>query len=232
MRRTGFTLVELLVSVTLFMLAVGIALAAVINSNNLIQLSDNRASLVDSVRDTSERLSNLTTGLGQGSIDLISGVSYANPNDDATLSFLPGQKSPLDTASTGESGFALEIRRYGTGLQDNVCYLIGRGNLVEQSSGDQVKLDENGRSVVVIVTALNVSSQTPNCIYSTLRYKGTLSSSGLSLVGLSFTLGDRNAQAVHLRYLMQIETASASRSETARRYGRLEAVYGLSVRLN
>jgi len=126
----------------------------------------------------------------------------------------------------------VEIRRYGTGLQDNVCYLIGRGDLIAQDTGDQVKLNENGKSIVVIVTALEVTRLTPACIYSTVRYKGTLSASGVKVTGLTFALGEKNTQAAHLRYLMSLETASASRREAARRYGRLEAIYGLAVGLN
>ena len=98
MKKSGFTIIELIVSVGLFMLAITIAVTTTVGSSNIINRTDQRALVVESARSA---------------IDLIRQQSTKmDPNFTQVSSLNNG----------------LTIGQYSSEVKQNVCIFIAKGN--------------------------------------------------------------------------------------------------------
>lgn len=206
-KQGGFTLMELLIAVTLMVLAITITLFATIGTNSLIERTEQRALIVQGTRETAD---SLRRGLAQTSvrnIALIDDVRYPNPQND--------QNFELGRVVYGvnEQGFALEMKRFGSAQRDNTCQLLGRARVVKDSGGnEQFFLQPDGTQIALLVFRMNTAGL---CEYSTSLYRGTLTSSTITVTNFSATIvkADYNCGTItcsvgQLRYRLGIESQS------------------------
>jgi prepilin-type N-terminal cleavage/methylation domain-containing protein len=206
-KQGGFTLMELLIAVTLMVLAITITLFATIGTNSLIERTEQRALIVQGTRETAD---SLRRGLAQTSvrnIALIDDVRYPNPQND--------QNFELGRVAYGanEQGFALEMKRFGSAQRDNTCQLLGRARVVKDSGGnEQFFLQPDGTQIALLVFRMNTAGL---CEYSTSLYRGTLTSSAITVTNFSATIvkADYNCGTItcsvgQLRYRLGIESQS------------------------
>lgn len=206
-KQSGFTLMELLIAVTLMVLAITITLFATIGTNSLIERTEQRALIVQGTRETAD---SLRRGLAQTSvrnIALIDDVRYPNPQND--------QNFELGRVAYGvnEQGFALEMKRFGSAQRDNTCQLLGRARVVKDSGGnEQFFLQPDGTQIALLVFRMNTAGL---CEYSTSLYRGTLTSSTITVTNFSATIvkADYNCGTItcsvgQLRYRLGIESQS------------------------
>lgn len=194
---------ELLIAVTLMVMAITITLFATIGTNSLIERTEQRAQIVQGTRET---VDSLRRGLAQTTvrnISVINEVTYFG--NDLSFSF-----TPLTYGST-ERGHVVEMKKFGTAQRDNTCQLLGRANVTKAANGsEQFFLDPAGTQIALLVYQMNAAGR---CQYSSVLYRGTLTNSGINVTNFSATIVpvDYNCDAItcsvgQLRYRLAIES--------------------------
>jgi len=178
--RRGFTLVELLVAVGLFLLAITVAISATIGANNLIARAEARAAVVEGARTLTDQVRRLAANAKPGDIVLEGNEVIVfrgfSPDQAANVCTYIGlarysfdeQLGTENFEFTGDGRDTLAAKTYKL-LENNVCSeLIYQGRLTEPG---------------VEALALEFSKIVPagcgnSCAF--IRYKFTLRESGIA----------------------------------------------------
>src|SRR5687768_13265869 len=118
-RRVGFTLVEIIVSLGLFMVAVTIALLATLGTNSLIARTDLRSTISESARSVSDVMRRLSQNAPVGSVDLHQ---------------FYGDQEPIP----GPDAFAgVRVKMFSGAQAQNTCEVVGRATAAESNEGEE-----------------------------------------------------------------------------------------------
>lgn len=203
--RAGFTLVELLVAMTLMLLAITITLFATIGTNSLIERTETRAAVVQGVRATVDALRRDTASATVREVKLIKAAAYnpVNQDDNPTFSTIP--------FGANEEGFAVEIKKFAPADSDNVCEIIGRAELVTESNKTNFFFRPDGTQIALLVYRMNAAGL---CEYRLPLYRGTLTTSAVevgvftaTIVPATYGCGAITCSVGQLRYRLQMQTA-------------------------
>lgn len=179
-KNRAFTIIELLISVVILVLAVIIALQASLGTSSVVKrvqvrtdLSDGQRNVIDNLRLTASVP--LTDG-----VSVKSTVSYADPDDDTSLSLTP--------TADNQPGFAVEVRRFAQDANENICYLIGRMRVMRGEDGQEkffLGATTAEDRVGLLVAPLNAAG---SCEYTNLIYRGTLTPDTVQVTEFSLVL--------------------------------------------
>lgn len=150
--KAGFTLLELVVSVALFTIALSISVFAVIGSNSLIQRSDARASITESMRTVNETSRRVSLNVSPDEVFIVGKCITANCTIN-TLKTFNGQ-NVFDATNYISVGFM--TAQYNDAQKQVVCQFVSRANPNTTPQGEELFTpDPNGTAI-----ALQISSQT------------------------------------------------------------------------
>ena len=139
--RSGFTLIELVVSVALFIVAISIALFAVVGTNGLIQKADARSAVSESTRSVSEMIRQTVNNAPIGGVSILS-----------------------DQATT----VAIQVKGFSELQSSNTCTVIGRATATIDASGEEkYTLAKSGAVIAILIYNLDSAGLCPklNPIY-------------------------------------------------------------------
>ncbi len=138
MKRPGFTLVELVISVGLFMVAVSVALVATVGTNSLVNRTDARSAITESARSVGDALRRVAENAPVGSVAL---HGYYN---------------------TPDAFAAIQVKKFSGEQAQNTCEVIGRARAVAQSGTDETyQLDSQGDLIAYWIYRLDSGLQCP-----------------------------------------------------------------------
>lgn len=227
--RPGFSLLELLIAVVLVIMAASIALFAVIGSSSVIERSDVRSQLAEATSDLAATLQAAADTASSADPAVITTMSYGvnYPDSDVNPTILKANRhcfsnSPANrcndpNAGATPEGNLVEIRQFGEGHRQNVCFLIGLAEVLSDSDGLRVFFKSEQATapdkVAVTVFKLNESGL---CDYSTIYHRSVISgdkikalnlASRMEKIGYKCQTGD--CQAAKLRYYFLAQTTVA-----------------------
>jgi hypothetical protein len=197
-RRAGFTLVELVVSVGLFMVAVTIALVATVGTNSLIARTDFRSAIAESSRSVTDAMRRLTENAPVGTVTL---HGYYNEPD----------------AYAG-----VRVKAFSGSQAQNTCEVIGRATASETASGEETyTLDVSGNVIAYWVYRVDSSLQCPELSTAPL-YQNRLTSNAVKASEFLVQLNSYDchvsancANKQHLRYRFTVELAAVQSGRAA-----------------
>ena len=129
-RLAGFTLIELIISVALLIVAISIALFAVVGTNGMIQKADARSSISESTRGVGEAIRRVVNNAPVGSVSLL--------------------------PDSGNAA-AIRVKSFSDLQSGNTCTVIGRANATTGPSGEE-KYTVATTGTVIAVLIYNVDS--------------------------------------------------------------------------
>ncbi|MEK7201951.1 MAG: putative Ig domain-containing protein [Patescibacteria group bacterium] len=132
-RTRAFTLIELIVSVALLLVALSIALFAVVGTNGMIQKADARSSISESTRGVGEAIRRTVANAPVGAVTPII------PNDGGT------------------TFAAIQVKAFSDLQSGNTCTVIGRAIATTDSTGEE-KYTINKVGTVIAILIYNVDS--------------------------------------------------------------------------
>jgi type II secretory pathway pseudopilin PulG len=155
----GYTLIETLIAVALFIIVVTIGMGALLNANALYNKSKNMRSVMDNLSFTMEDMSrNLRTGYNYQCFNGTSGQTTVTLNNAVTGSTSTGY--PRSCASGWAIAFEPangNIATYGTASADQWAYTISNGAIFKSTDGGQTFVQMTPSEVVIDNTASSFS---------------------------------------------------------------------------
>ncbi|OGD61132.1 hypothetical protein A3A71_00850 [Candidatus Berkelbacteria bacterium RIFCSPLOWO2_01_FULL_50_28] len=200
-RKGSFTLVELIVSVALFMVAITVALYATVGTHGIIARTEARAVVAESSRSVSDAIRRITVNAPVGGIDLVGGLQ-----------------------SGGYPG--LRARSFASGESSNICSIIGRALVTVDSTGKELfALDQTGSAMATWIYGVDDAGLCPAPgTSSRLLFQNRLTNRQTKVTSFSTQLLSMNCQSgcstkEQLRYVLTVEenTALAGRASETRR---------------
>lgn len=200
-RKGSFTLVELIVSVALFMVAITVALYATVGTHGIIARTEARAVVAESSRSVSDAIRRITVNAPVGGIDLVGGLQ-----------------------SGGYPG--LRARSFASGESSNICSIIGRALVTVDSTGKELfALDSTGPAMAAWIYSVDDAGLCPAPgTTSRLLFQNRLTNRQTKVTSFSAQLLSMNCQSgcstkEQLRYVLTVEenTAIAGRASETRR---------------
>ncbi|HUD20733.1 MAG TPA: prepilin-type N-terminal cleavage/methylation domain-containing protein [Candidatus Saccharimonadales bacterium] len=215
-KKSGFTLIEILVAMAVFMLAISIALFATIGSNSLIDKANTRSALVESSRSVTDALGRLTTD---------------TPYTGVTLLKADG------TSAGSSAGVALLVRVYNQALGQNLCELIGRAKQTTDATGENTYTlanDSTGTFIAMWVYSLNNAGYCDSNPAPYLLFQNRLSDPVVEVTNFQLAMNTLLANQVGMiRYDLNLQTVASSTGTTAEgKNASIEVASGLPVGLN
>lgn len=197
MKRAGFTLIEIIVSLGLFMVAVTIALMATVGTNSLVARTDLRSTISESARSVTDVLQRLSQNAPVGSVDLHG--YYQNPDAFA----------------------GVRVKIFSGAQSQNTCEVIGRATAAQNSNGEEVyTLGTTGDVIAYWVYRVDSSLQCP-LLTTTPLYQNRLTSAQVKATGFQAQLnsydcdGSANcATKQQLRYSFTLELKATQSGRT------------------
>lgn len=198
MKRFGFTLVELVVSIGLFMVAVSISLVATVGTNSLISRTDSRSTISESARSVSDTLRRITSNAPVGSVVLYG--YYTNPDAFA----------------------GVQVKAFSSAQGQTTCEVVGRATPVVTGDKQEVyTLDTAGTAVAYWVYRVDSGGQCP-ALGTTPLYQNRLTSSAVVATSFQAQMNSFDCNLAvncttkqQLRYSFTVELA-AKQSGTAK----------------
>jgi|GEM_PF-4497920 len=139
MSRRGFTLVELVVSVGLFMVAITVTLLATVGTNSLIQRTDARSSISESARSTTDVLRRIAENAPVGTV-VLHGY-YNNPDAYA----------------------GVQVKKFSASQSSTTCEVVGRATGTTGSNGEETyALSTTGDTIAYWIYRVDSSLQCPD----------------------------------------------------------------------
>ncbi len=120
----GFTLIELVISVALFIIAISIALFTVVGTNGLIQKADARSAISESTRGVGEAVRRAVDNASVGAVNILS-----------------------DQGST----VAVQIKAFSDLQSGNTCTVIGRSTASTDPGGEEKYTLAKGGTVIALL---------------------------------------------------------------------------------
>ncbi|MDP3992893.1 MAG: putative Ig domain-containing protein [bacterium] len=126
--RAGFTLIELIVSVALLLVALSIALFAVVGTNGMIQKADARSSISESTRGVGEAIRRTVANAPVGAV------------------------TPIITNDDGTTFAAIQVKAFSNLQSGNTCTVIGRAIATTDSTGEEkYTIDKDGAVIAILI---------------------------------------------------------------------------------
>lgn len=190
----GFTLLELVISIGLFLIAITVALFATVGSSGLISRTDARSVVAEGGRTINDTLRRL--------------VDNAGVNNVETLKVSDGSVDYV----------GVRVKTFSIDQNQKVCQVVGRATATMANGEEQYELDDNGLAVALWVYPLSDTNLCPGLATSVL-YQNRLIASSARVTSLQFSLQDINCQVgctltQQLRYRFRIETTLAQSGKT------------------
>lgn len=190
-KRSGFTLIELVVSIGLFMVAISISLVATVGTNSLISRTDARSTISDSARSVSDTLRRVTANAPVGAVVLH--AYYGGPDTFAGVQV---------KAFSGEQG-------------KTTCEVVGRATPVVTGDKQEIyTLDTAGTAVAYWVYPVDSAGQCP-AIGTTPLYQNRLTATAVSTTDFQLQMNSYDCDPAancttkqQLRYSFSVELAA------------------------
>ena len=136
--RRAFTLIELVVSVALLLVAISIALFAVVGTNGMIQKADARSSISESTRSVGDEIRRAVDNAPVGGISLL-----PDPVDQITPT-------------------AIQIKTFSSLQSGNTCTIIGRATASTGPSGEEKYIiSKEGTVIAVLIYSVDSGGLCP-----------------------------------------------------------------------
>lgn len=127
-RTRAFTLIELIVSVALLLVALSIALFAVVGTNGMIQKADARSSISESTRGVGEAIRRTVANAPVGAV------------------------IPLTPNTGGTTFAAIQVKAFSDLQSGNTCTVIGRATATTDSTGEEkYTIDKDGTVIAILI---------------------------------------------------------------------------------
>lgn len=172
--KKGFTLIEILVSMTILVLTISIALFATIGSNGLIQKADTRSAITESGRTINDTLQTMVVNLAVGTVGF------------------------LGSANGSSTYNGIYVKSYSASQTVNVCQAVGRATATTNSNGNTTyAFDSNGTALAYWVMPINSNLLCPTTdLYPTIStFQNQLTSSKTRITDAQFYLTNFACQA-------------------------------------
>jgi type II secretory pathway pseudopilin PulG len=135
----GFTLVELVVSIGLFMVAISVSLVATVGTNSLIARTDARSAIAESARSVTDTLRRTTENAPVGSV-ILHGYYGGNPDSFA----------------------GVQVKAFSAAQATTTCEVVGRATPSVTANKEEIyTLDTAGTVVAYWVYRVDSSLQCP-----------------------------------------------------------------------
>lgn len=151
MRKPAFTLVELVISVGLLIVAMSIALFATIGSSGLIQKTDSRGAVTEGARTLSDTIRRTAVNAPVGAVSL------------------EGTKDATDNTYS-----AVRIKSFATDQAQTACYVIGRATALESNGQELYQLDPDGDTAAMWVYSVDSGGFCPDPTSENAIYQNRL----------------------------------------------------------
>ncbi len=182
--KSGFTLIELLVAVTLFLLAISIALSATIGSNNLLIRAEHRSALLEGARSTSDTLRRAVATAKLGDIE-------------------------IDSANN-----LLTIKRFASDQSQNICVQVGRAHYSYNNQTGQETYDfspaQSTTKETLVSKNFSMNNQGVCQFGSPVLYQGRLVAASVEATDFQVMMADTDScsgKCGLLRYSLDLREA-------------------------
>lgn len=196
-QKLGFTLIELIVSVALFLVAITIALLATVGTNGLVVRTDARSVIAEGGRVINDVLRRTVVNAPVGSVAL------------------------LDKYSTNANYAGVQVKTYAWDQSQNVCQVVGRAVATTADNKETFTLDPAGTAMAVWIYPLDSGLHCPSLTTPTL-YQNRLTDKEAVVRDFQAQFITVNCNGVagcttkqQLRYKFSLEVATASRGQSA-----------------
>jgi len=200
MRKPAFTLIELIISVALLIVAISIALFATVGVNGLIQRSEARGVISEAGRTTSDEIRRVVNNAPVG------GVAPVGPY----TTMINGVPVPDGTYA------GIQVVDFSSAQSSSACTVIGRAIVSSTPGGEeQYSIDPTGTLVAVMIyTITGGTGRCPDMNISTPIYQNRLTNNQSIVKDMRFYLQTIPCQPVVapsciskqlLRYAMTVE---------------------------
>lgn len=136
-KRRGFTLIELIVSVTLLIIAISIALFATVGVGGLIQKTDARGVVSESARSVSDEIRSIVGDVPVGAVSLL------EPNAD------------------GKTFAAIRVKAFSSTPSNNICTVVGRSIVSLEGGEEQYTINKSGTVVALKIYSVDAGGLCP-----------------------------------------------------------------------
>lgn len=200
-RCRAFTLVEVVISIGLFMVAISISLVATVGTNSLIGRTDARSAITESARSVTDTLRRVTANAPVGSVTLY------------------GYDGSTDTFS------GAQVKAFSASQGRTTCEVVGRSTATVDENNEEIyTLDPEGDAVAYWVYHVDSSLQCP-ALGTAPLYQNRLTSEQVKATKFAVQMNsydcDESANCTtkqQLRYSFSVELAKplSGRSEESR----------------
>jgi len=201
-KQSGFTLVELIVSVALFLVAITIALYATIGTNGLVIRTDARSVIAEGGRVINDVLRRTVVNAPVGSVSL------------------------LNKYSTTPNYAGVQVKTYAWDQNQNVCQIIGRAASSVTDNKESFTLDPAGTAMAIWVYPLDSGLHCPSLTTPTL-YQNRLTDKDAivqdfqtQFITVTCQPGVANCttkQQLRYKFILQVATAGRGKSAETKR---------------
>ncbi|QQG49830.1 MAG: hypothetical protein HZB70_03470 [Candidatus Berkelbacteria bacterium] len=186
--KPSFTLIEIVVSIGLFMVAVTVALVATVGTNSLVSRTDARSSITESARSVTDTMRRIASNAPVGAVDLQG--YYTNPDAFA----------------------GVRIEAFSTAQNRNTCEVVGRAKAaVDASNQELYTIDTTGDTIAYWVYKVDSALQCPDLATMPI-YQNRLSSKQVKVTNFQAQLNSYDcdpsancATKQQLRYSFTLE---------------------------
>ncbi|MDO8649993.1 MAG: putative Ig domain-containing protein [Candidatus Berkelbacteria bacterium] len=211
----GFTLIELVISVALLLIAISIALFAVVGTNGMIQKADARSSISESTRSVGDEIRRATDNAPVGGISLLS--------DQGTK-------------------VAIQVKAFSNLQSGNTCTIIGRASVSPDPNAtgeEKYKIIKDGTLIAVLIYNIDSGGGCPSLSTDPI-YQNRLTNTQAVVKDAQFSLQNIPCTVVTatcitkqlLRYSLTLEMAQKGSGGTSEaRQPTLTIQEGLSIGL-
>lgn len=191
----GFTLLELIISVGLFFVAITVALVATVGTTGLITRTEARSVVAEGGRTINDTLRRT--------------IDNAPLNAVETLKATPGSPDNV----------GVRVKTFATDQTQKVCNVIGRATATDAGGEEIYNLDETGKTVALWVYPLSDTNLCPD-LTSAVLYQNRLVDNSATVTTVQFALLDNTCpsgctQTQQLRYRFQIQTTQAQSGQAS-----------------
>ncbi len=192
--RSGFTLIELVVSMGLFIIAITVALVATVGTNGLLARTEARSVVTEGSRTVVDTVRRVTQNVGVNAVELM--------------------KDP----TTPTNNIAIRVRGFSTDQKEKVCTFIGLVTTSKVNGEEKYTLSNSGTTIAQMIYPLSDTNVCPALTSATI-YQNRLVGLDAKVIGLEFSLLDITCQnctaTQQLRYHLNIQTLSSQSGRSA-----------------